>query len=100
MKIVQHQTTIFQKLSLRVGTPIYRSFCQFNSGQLWTSTALEQVIIIYMSHEMESLKIGQRQGILGAVVMLFSARAIIRHGGSKIGAGLLLLLGCEAASVF
>ena len=56
--------------------------------------------VIYMSHEMESLKIGQRQGILGAVVMLFSARAIIRHGGSKIGAGLLLLLGCEAASVF
>ena len=59
---------------------------------------LQQVIIIYMSHEMESLKIGQRQGILGAVVMLFSARAIIRHGGSKIGAGLLHR--CEAASVF
>ena len=35
--------------------------------------------VIYMSHEMESLKIGQRQRILGAVVMLFSARVGAHH---------------------
>ncbi len=40
---------------------------------------VQQQQVIYMSHEMESLKIGQRQRILGAVVMLFSARVGAHH---------------------